>query len=255
MRLGKGKLPVIIEQSIVGMRHESRRLLVVSGQTMQAAYPSSGLSADAVVFYEINLIRIKKNVASKDGQVSATSSDVMSEQSFTTGSGTPPRSRAESTNVKEKTKTIGEQLNESKLNEKSKLISRMAKMGQQMLPGMASTEGFSMVTENEDEWERGQEYTATTTSSNASAMQAALLMQQQQNQQLQQQLAMQQQQQQQLAIQQQQQQFAIQQANSLNQPSNNQLALCKKHVFFRFFDCRCLQIELFWHKNLQLSEN
>jgi len=52
----------------------------------------------------------------------------------------------------------------------------------------------------------------------SNSVQAALLLQQQQNQQLQQQLAMQQQQQ--------QQQFAMQQANSLNQASNTQLALC-----------------------------
>jgi FK506-binding protein 15 len=231
LKLGKNKLPSHIENVIVGMRQDNRRLFVVNGSHLQSFYPNSLNSTSAsIVFYDINIIRIKKNKETASTSMTNSQIDMSDANSI---SNTPPRSRAEST-IKDKSKIINEQLNENKLNEKAKLISRMAKMGQQMLPGSgAGNESYSMVNENEEEWDKTNTAATMLVNSNniqdfsSNSVQAALLLQQQQNQQLQQQLAMQQQQQQQ-----QQQQFAMQQANSLNQTSNNQLALCIIYIIY-----------------------
>ena len=217
------------------MKQENRRLFALSSNFIQSFYPNS-LAANSVAFYDINIIRIKKNP--KEAAASSSANQYAMPQMDPELSNTPPRSRADST-VKDKSKVLNEQLNESKLNEKAKLISRMARMGQQMMPGAGNThanDGFSMVTEADDDWEKshtllqqntGQDFSLNANvnanaNNNNSVTAALLLQQQQQNQQLQQQLALQQQQQQLAAMQ--------QQANSLNQASNNQLALCK-HTF------------------------
>ena len=234
LKLGKNKLPTYIENAIIGMRQENRRLFVINGAHLQSFYPNS--SSSSIVFYDINIIRIKKNKETSSSSVTNAQIDIPETNST---SNTPPRSRAEST-IKDKSKIINEQLSDSKLNEKAKLISRMAKMGQQMLPG--GNESYSMITENEDDWDKTATAATMIVNSNniQDTVQTALLLQQQQNQQLQQQLVMQQQQQQ-------QQQFAMQQANSFNQAPNNQLALC--NIFFEIkFSYKRTKIKFFWRQ-------
>ena len=55
-KLGKGKLPKFVEDSLVNMKLGGRRLIVCQASKMQPLYQN--LAADAIVFYDITVLRV-----------------------------------------------------------------------------------------------------------------------------------------------------------------------------------------------------
>lgn len=76
VRLGRNKMPTLVEEMLVTMKQGDRRLFVLTGQSMQPQYASS-VGAEAVVFYDVKVLRVKK-------------SERRSERSMSTASDQPP---------------------------------------------------------------------------------------------------------------------------------------------------------------------
>ncbi|CAF0730070.1 unnamed protein product [Brachionus calyciflorus] len=128
LKLGKNKLPQIIESLIINMKQGDRKLFVLNSSHFKSFYSNN---TSPVLFYDIHILRIKKN---KEERANA---DLLEQMPpLPVISMDEPRSRSGS--IQEKTKIINDQINDPKL-EKAKVISRMAKLGQQMLPGSNQT--------------------------------------------------------------------------------------------------------------------
>lgn len=76
VRLGRNKMPKLVEEMLVTMKQGDRRLFVLTGQSMQPQYASS-VGVEAVVFYDVKVLRVKK-------------SERKSERSMSTASDQPP---------------------------------------------------------------------------------------------------------------------------------------------------------------------
>lgn len=133
LRLGKGKLSKNIEELFLNMKSGDKKLFVSMGKQFFPSY-SSLIAPDSIVFYQVKILRIKKN-EKKERTLSNASTTV--EQiplpQLSPVSQISDDSRIRTDSIKDKSKVINNQLSESKLD-KAKLISRIAKMGQQMLP-------------------------------------------------------------------------------------------------------------------------
>jgi len=137
VRLGRNKFPKLLEGMLVGMRQGDRKLFVLDGKSLQPFYQGT-IQEDSVVFYDVKVLRIKKSMDKKDRSESNASEVEIVLPEFSPLSDTSSvRDRTES--VRDKTQKISSQLNDTKL-EKAKLISRIAKMGQQMMPKSGEAE-------------------------------------------------------------------------------------------------------------------
>lgn len=106
LKLGKNKLPAVIETLIIKMRQGDRRLFCINGSLFKSVYPNS---SNSPIFYEIHIIRIKKN---KDDN-STSNSNILDQMPSMPNLETESRSRSES--IKEKSKIINDQINDVSL--------------------------------------------------------------------------------------------------------------------------------------------
>ncbi|XP_041368695.1 FK506-binding protein 15-like isoform X3 [Gigantopelta aegis] len=126
-KLGKGKVIKGWETGILGMKKGGKRFLVVSPQL---GYGSQGkgdkIPANSTLIFEVFVIRVKLQKGDSPSESpAATPVPIPTE---TTDSGW------DNETVKGRSRSISEQLSQSPKSDKAKLISRMAKMGQPMLP-------------------------------------------------------------------------------------------------------------------------
>lgn len=134
------------------MKQGDRKLLVLNGNTLKSFYPSA---AGVVVFYELTVLRVKKTSKDERANSSANAEQSQMPPLPQLGSGdSAESSRPRGDSIKDRTKMINDQMNNDAKTDKAKLISRMAKMGMQMLPtGVPSS---ASTTDMDDDWGGGQ---------------------------------------------------------------------------------------------------
>ncbi|XP_074871864.1 FK506-binding protein 15 isoform X2 [Carettochelys insculpta] len=154
LKLGSGKVIKGWEEGMIGMKKGGRRLLIVPPAW---GYGSQGvpnrIPPDSTLVFEVEVKRVKlvkesgsdgQSIGSRDSSVS---SPVPNSDSFTTDTvGVPPSTippKPGEPAVRAKSNSISEQLANPDVA-KAKLISRMAKMGQPMLPFLAGTAGAQL---------------------------------------------------------------------------------------------------------------
>eukprot|EP00058_Branchiostoma_floridae_P023960 XP_002609450.1 hypothetical protein BRAFLDRAFT_226607 [Branchiostoma floridae] len=142
-KIGKGKVIKGWEEGTVGMKKSGKRLLVIPPHL---AYGAKGVPnrvpANATLVFEVHATKVKFN---KEDTRSTSSRDspaprVDSPVGFPK---TPPycvQATVDDTSVKARTSSISEQLGHPS-SSKAKLISRMAKMGQAIIPSSGPGEG------------------------------------------------------------------------------------------------------------------
>ncbi|EOA95708.1 FK506-binding protein 15, partial [Anas platyrhynchos] len=155
LKLGSGKVIKGWEEGMVGMKKGGRRYLIIPPAW---AYGTQGVSGrvppDSTLVFEVEVRRVKlvKEGSGSDGQsVSSRDSPVPSPVPNSDGfsadtallppSTIPPKPGEPA--VRAKSNSISEQLANPNVA-KAKLISRMAKMGQPMLPFLAGTSGSQL---------------------------------------------------------------------------------------------------------------
>ncbi|KAM9176596.1 FK506-binding protein 15 isoform 5-T5 [Mergus octosetaceus] len=155
LKLGSGKVIKGWEEGMVGMKKGGRRYLIIPPAW---AYGTQGVSGrvppDSTLVFEVEVRRVKlvKEGSGSDGQsVSSRDSPVPSPVPNSDGfsadtallppSTIPPKPGEPA--VRAKSNSISEQLANPNVA-KAKLISRMAKMGQPMLPFLAGTAGSQL---------------------------------------------------------------------------------------------------------------
>ncbi|CAM1303987.1 FKBP15 (predicted), partial [Pycnogonum litorale] len=139
LKLGKGKVIKGWEEGVVGMKTDGLRLLIVPPSL---AYGSQGMGnrvpPDSTLIFEVEVIKMKTNKDKSDSPRSATSGLSDSESSSDVKPVKPPKPRSPSVNsvgnVRKRAESVTEQLASSPKSNKANIISRMAKMGQPMLP-------------------------------------------------------------------------------------------------------------------------
>uniref|UniRef100_A0A8C8SXK7 peptidylprolyl isomerase n=1 Tax=Pelusios castaneus TaxID=367368 RepID=A0A8C8SXK7_9SAUR len=153
LKLGSGKVIKGWEEGMIGMKKGGRRLLIIPPML---AYGSQGVASrippDSTLVFEVEVKRVKlMKESSSDGQStgsrdSSAPSPVPNSDSFSADPvGLPPSTippKPGEPAVRAKSNSISEQLNPDVA--KAKLISRMAKMGQPMLPFLAGTAGAQL---------------------------------------------------------------------------------------------------------------
>ncbi|XP_071981439.1 FK506-binding protein 15 isoform X2 [Engystomops pustulosus] len=144
LKLGSGKVIKGWEDGMLGMKKGGRRLLVIPPVL---AYGPQGLSgripSNATLLFEVEVKRMKQkeqgsdrqSIGSRDSPVSLTDS-IPSEGLPQPPTSVPPKPG--DPDVRAKSNSISEQLANPDMA-KAKLISRMAKMGQPMLPFLAGS--------------------------------------------------------------------------------------------------------------------
>ncbi|XP_053863152.1 FK506-binding protein 15-like isoform X2 [Malaclemys terrapin pileata] len=154
LKLGSGKVIKGWEEGMMGMKKGGRRLLIIPPAW---AYGSQGVASrippDSTLVFEVEIKRVKlvkesgsdgQSIGSRDSSVS---SPVPNSDSFSTDPvGLPPLTiplKPGEPAVRAKSNSISEQLANPDVA-KAKLISRMAKMGQPMLPFLAGTAGTQL---------------------------------------------------------------------------------------------------------------
>ncbi|XP_065428533.1 FK506-binding protein 15 isoform X15 [Chrysemys picta bellii] len=154
LKLGSGKVIKGWEEGMMGMKKGGRRLLIIPPAW---AYGSQGVASrippDSTLVFEVEIKRVKLvKESGSDGQSigsrdSSASSPVPNSDSFSTDPvGLPPLTiplKPGEPAVRAKSNSISEQLANPDVA-KAKLISRMAKMGQPMLPFLAGTAGTQL---------------------------------------------------------------------------------------------------------------
>ncbi|XP_067417647.1 FK506-binding protein 15 isoform X2 [Emydura macquarii macquarii] len=154
LKLGSGKVIKGWEEGMIGMKKGGRRLLVIPPAL---AYGSQGVASrippDSTLLFEVEVKRVKLvKESGSDGQSigsrdSSAPSPVPSSDSFSADPlGLPPSTippKPGEPAVRAKSNSISEQLANPDVA-KAKLISRMAKMGQPMLPFLAGTAGTQL---------------------------------------------------------------------------------------------------------------
>ncbi|EMP28372.1 hypothetical protein UY3_14554 [Chelonia mydas] len=154
LKLGSGKVIKGWEEGMMGMKKGGRRLLIIPSAW---AYGSQGVASripsDSTLVFEVEVKRVKlvkesgtdgQSIGSRD---SSASSPVSNSDSFSADPvGLPPSTiplKPGEPAVRTKSNSINEQLANPDVA-KAKLISRMAKMGQPMLPFLAGTAGTQL---------------------------------------------------------------------------------------------------------------
>ncbi|XP_043355073.1 FK506-binding protein 15 isoform X12 [Dermochelys coriacea] len=154
LKLGSGKVIKGWEEGMMGMKKGGRRLLIIPPAW---AYGSQGVASripsDSTLVFEVEVKRVKlvkesgtdgQSISSRD---SSASSPVPNSDSFSADPvGLPPLTiplKPGEPAVRTKSNSINEQLANPDVA-KAKLISRMAKMGQPMLPFLAGTAGTQL---------------------------------------------------------------------------------------------------------------
>ncbi|XP_039362505.1 FK506-binding protein 15 isoform X7 [Mauremys reevesii] len=154
LKLGSGKVIKGWEEGMMGMKKGGRRLLIIPPAW---AYGSQGVASrippDSTLVFEVEVKRVKLiKESGSDGQSigsrdSSASSPVPNSDSFSADPvGLPPLTilpKPGEPAVRAKSNSISEQLANPDVA-KAKLISRMAKMGQPMLPFLAGTAGTQL---------------------------------------------------------------------------------------------------------------
>ncbi|KAM9116776.1 FK506-binding protein 15 isoform 1-T1 [Pangshura tecta] len=154
LKLGSGKVIKGWEEGMMGMKKGGRRLLIIPPAW---AYGSQGVAScippDSTLVFEVEVKRVKLvKESGSDGQSigsrdSSASSPVPNSDSFSADHvGLPPLTippKPGEPAVRAKSNSISEQLANPDVA-KAKLISRMAKMGQPMLPFLAGTAGTQL---------------------------------------------------------------------------------------------------------------
>ncbi|TFJ99889.1 potassium voltage-gated channel subfamily A member 1 [Platysternon megacephalum] len=154
LKLGSGKVIKGWEEGMIGMKKGGRRLLIIPPAW---AYGSQGVAShippDSTLVFEVEVKRVKLvKESGSDGQSigsrdSSASSPVPNSDSFSADPvGLPPLTippKPGEPAVRAKSNSISEQLANPDVA-KAKLISRMAKMGQPMLPFLAGTAGTQL---------------------------------------------------------------------------------------------------------------
>nr|XP_054502256.1 FK506-binding protein 15 isoform X3 [Agelaius phoeniceus] len=155
LKLGSGKVIKGWEEGMLGMKKGGRRFLIIPPAW---AYGAQGVAArvppDSTLVFEVEVRRVKlaKECSGSDGlsvssRDSPAPSPVPSSDGFSSDSGLVPPStippKPGEPAVRAKSNSISEQLANPDVA-KAKLISRMAKMGQPMLPFLAGTAGSQL---------------------------------------------------------------------------------------------------------------
>ncbi|XP_030142759.4 FK506-binding protein 15 isoform X3 [Taeniopygia guttata] len=155
LKLGSGKVIKGWEEGMLGMKKGGRRFLIIPPAW---AYGAQGVAArvppDSTLAFEVEVRRVKlaKECSGSDGlsvssRDSPAPSPVPSSDGFSSDSGLVPPStippKPGEPAVRAKSNSISEQLANPDVA-KAKLISRMAKMGQPMLPFLAGTAGSQL---------------------------------------------------------------------------------------------------------------
>uniref|UniRef100_A0A8C5JND0 peptidylprolyl isomerase n=1 Tax=Junco hyemalis TaxID=40217 RepID=A0A8C5JND0_JUNHY len=155
LKLGSGKVIKGWEEGMLGMKKGGRRFLIIPPAW---AYGAQGVAArvppDSTLVFEVELRRVKlaKEGSGSDGlsvssRDSPAPSPVPSSDGFSSDSALVPPStippKPGEPAVRAKSNSISEQLANPDVA-KAKLISRMAKMGQPMLPFLAGTAGSQL---------------------------------------------------------------------------------------------------------------
>ncbi|XP_057894277.1 FK506-binding protein 15 isoform X3 [Melospiza georgiana] len=155
LKLGSGKVIKGWEEGMLGMKKGGRRFLIIPPAW---AYGAQGVAArvppDSTLVFEVELRRVKlaKESSGSDGlsvssRDSPAPSPVPSSDGFSSDSALVPPStippKPGEPAVRAKSNSISEQLANPDVA-KAKLISRMARMGQPMLPFLAGTAGSQL---------------------------------------------------------------------------------------------------------------
>ncbi|XP_074654380.1 FK506-binding protein 15-like isoform X2 [Tubulanus polymorphus] len=135
-RVGKGKVIRGWDEGVVGMSKNSKRLLIVPSNL---AYGSKGagnrVPPNATLIFEIEVVRVKL-LKEKESPESSSQSSPAPE--------TPPvdiEPESASDDVKTRSRSLSDHLSQSPKSEKAKLITKIAKMGQAMLPTQSLPSG------------------------------------------------------------------------------------------------------------------
>ncbi|XP_055649583.1 FK506-binding protein 15 isoform X2 [Falco peregrinus] len=155
LKLGSGKVIKGWEEGMIGMKKGGRRYLIIPPAWAYGAQGVAGrVPPDSTLVFEVEVKRVKlvKECAGSDGQSvssrdSPAPSPVPNSDGFSADGGLlPPSSippKPGEPAVRAKSNSISEQLANPDVA-KAKLISRMAKMGQPMLPFLAGTAGSQL---------------------------------------------------------------------------------------------------------------
>ncbi|KFP40101.1 FK506-binding protein 15, partial [Chlamydotis macqueenii] len=158
LKLGSGKVIKGWEEGMMGMRKGGRRYLIIPPAWAYGAQGVAGrVPPDSTLVFEVEVRRVKmvKECSGSDGQSvssrdSLAPSPVPNSDGFSADTGLLPPStippKPGEPAVRAKSNSISEQLGVSSgvYVAKAKLISRMAKMGQPMLPFLAGTAGSQL---------------------------------------------------------------------------------------------------------------
>lgn len=60
LKLGKNKLPPVLEESIIKLKQGDRKLFVLSGNQVKSYYPNN-VNSNTPVFFDISILRVIKN--------------------------------------------------------------------------------------------------------------------------------------------------------------------------------------------------
>ncbi|KAK7505089.1 hypothetical protein BaRGS_00003659, partial [Batillaria attramentaria] len=146
-KVGKGKVIKGWDTGMLGMKKGSKRLLVIPPSL---AYGSQGMAdripANATLIFEVEVVRVKLQKGDATPEPPAQPPSTVTAP-VAVPSEEPAADHDET--VKERTRSISEQLSHSPKTDKAKLISRMAKMGQPMLPNMAGAVPAQLDSEEE----------------------------------------------------------------------------------------------------------
>ncbi|KFQ86119.1 FK506-binding protein 15, partial [Phoenicopterus ruber ruber] len=155
LKLGSGKVIKGWEEGMMGMKKGGRRYLIIPPAWAYGAQGVAGrVPPDSTLVFEVEVRRVKlvKECSGSDGQSvssrdSPAPSPVPSSDGFSADTGLLPPStippKPGEPAVRAKSNSISEQLANPDVA-KAKLISRMAKMGQPMLPFLAGTAGSQL---------------------------------------------------------------------------------------------------------------
>ncbi|KAM6047628.1 FK506-binding protein 15 isoform 2-T2 [Chlamydotis macqueenii] len=155
LKLGSGKVIKGWEEGMMGMRKGGRRYLIIPPAWAYGAQGVAGrVPPDSTLVFEVEVRRVKmvKECSGSDGQSvssrdSLAPSPVPNSDGFSADTGLLPPStippKPGEPAVRAKSNSISEQLGNPDVA-KAKLISRMAKMGQPMLPFLAGTAGSQL---------------------------------------------------------------------------------------------------------------
>ncbi|KAM9271515.1 FK506-binding protein 15 isoform 6-T6 [Morus bassanus] len=155
LKLGSGKVIKGWEEGMMGMKKGGRRYLIIPPAWAYGAQGVAGrVPPDSTLVFEVEVKRVKlvKECSGSDGQSvssrdSPAPSPVPNSDGFSADTGLLPPStippKPGEPAVRAKSNSISEQLANPDVA-KAKLISRMAKMGQPMLPFLAGTAGSQL---------------------------------------------------------------------------------------------------------------